>query len=275
MSSSRLLVLLLFAGSAYADGNGFLIGGGIESDTEDGLRGSFVAGAGLGDATWVSGAVSQSAVELQNGRDIDTLYADAELDHFFDPVGFRVGVSYWGDSDILDSNDWRASLYVRGEKVSLGAEYEFRDFDFIVPSIDLASVREFMFDADGIGLRARIDVSDNVRLSLAGKSYDYSVDFLPDENRDVARLFTVSRLSLINSLISSRASLALTIDRGLKSWELNFATWEGEIDRSRTNSFTVRYLTPIGNKTDIGTSLSSLFSFGVKSSRLSSEYTYG
>lgn len=251
MSSSRYIVLLLLAGNAFADGNGFLLGGGIEGDSDDGFRGSVVAGIGLGEETWLSGGYSQTSVELPNGRDIDTQYADLELDHFFDPIGVRVGASYWGDPDILDSNDWRASLYWRGDKVTLSGEYEYRDFDFSVPSIDLASVREFTFDADGVGLRARFEVSDDVSISLSGKTYDYSVDFVPNENTDVIRLISVSRLSLINSLIASRAGLELSIDRGLKRWEIDASTWKGEVDNSRTNSLTVRYMLPMTGKTDI------------------------
>jgi len=251
MSSSRYLVLLLLAGSAHADSNGFLIGGGFEGDSDSAIRGSMLAGVGIGEDTWLSAGLSQSTVELPNRRDINSLYADLELDHYFDPVGVRVGVSYWGDSDILDSNDWRASLYWRGDKVTLSGEYEFRDFDFIVPSIDLASVREFAFDADGIGLRARFELSDSVSMSLSGKSYDYSVDFVPDENRDVISLFTVTRLSLINSLISDTASFELSLDQGLNRWEIDWSTWKGEVDRSRTNSVTVRYLLPLTGKSDI------------------------
>ena len=242
---------MLLASNALADDNGFLIGAGLEGDSDSGIRGSVIAGLGISEDTWLSGGVSQSSVELPNGRDIDTLYADLEIDHFFDPVGVRAGVSYWGDSDILDSNDYRASLYWRGDKVELSGEYEFRDFDFIVPALDLASVREFMFDADGIGLRARFELSDNVSMSLSGKSYDYSVDFVPAENTDVISLFSVTRLSLINSLISDRAALQLSVDQGLKRWEIDLATWEGEVDNSRTNSLTLRYLVPMSGKADI------------------------
>jgi hypothetical protein len=251
MCSSRVFFLLLLAGTAAAADDGFLVGGGVESDTADGLRVSALGGLGLGEATWLSGGISKSTVELPIRRDINTLYGDLELDHWFDPVGVRFGVSYWGDSDILDSNDWRAALYWRNDKVTLSADYEFRDFDFTVPSTDFTPGRDFTFDADGIGLRARFQLSDNVSMSLDGKKYDYSVDLVPDENRDVISLISVSRLSLINSLIDSRAGLEFAIDRGLTRWEFDFSTWKGEIDSSRTNSLTVRYLVPAGGSTDI------------------------
>ena len=75
--------------------------------------------------------------------------------------------------------------------------------------------------------------------------------FRPVENADAARLLSVSRLSLINTIIDHRASVSLGIDQGPRYWEIDFTTWEGVIDRSRTNSTTLRFLTPMTDKTDI------------------------
>ena len=251
MSLARLTVLLLLAGNAVAAGDGFMIGGGVESDNEDGLSVALIGGFGLAENTWLSAGVARSSVELVSGRDLDTLYADIELDHYFDPVGVRVGVAYWGDSDVLESNDWRAALYWRNETAMLAAEYEFRDFDFIIPSTDFLSSRTIRFDADGIGASLKFQMSQNTSLRLKGMSYNYSVPFRPVENVDAARLFSVSRLSLINTLVDYRASISLGIDQGLKRWEIDLASWEDVIANSRTDSITLRYLMPMTDKTDI------------------------
>jgi len=251
MYSHRFLALLLVAGNALAAGDGFLLGGGVEGDSEDGIRGSLIGGVGVSEKTWLSAGLSTSSVELPTGRSINTLYADAELDHWFDPVGVRVGVAYWGDSDILDSFDWRSALYWRSGKFTLSGEYEFRDFDFTIPGADVFPGREITFDANGFGASAKFQISENTSLSIAGMQYDYSVDFRPAENRDVISLISVSRLSLINSLIDSRASLVLAIDRGFRRWEFDIATWKGAVDKSRTHSVTARYLMPTSGKTDI------------------------
>lgn len=251
MSSSRLLLLVLLAGNALADGDGFIIGGGIESDSADGVSASLIGGVGLGEKTWLSAGVAKSSVDLSRFREVESLYADIELDHNFDPVGVRIGAAYWGDSDILESDDLRASIYWRGEAVRLAAEYEYRDFDFIIPSLDLQSSREIMFDADGFGASARFQMSENTSLRLAGIKYDYSVPFRPVENTDAANLLTVSRLSLLNTLVDHRAHVTLGIDQGLKRWEIDLATWEGVIDRSRTKSATLRFLLPMGDKSDV------------------------
>ena len=251
MSLFRPLVLLLLAGNALAAGSGFMIGGGIESDNEDGLSASVIGGVGLAENTWLSAGVAKSSVELSRYRELETLYADIELDHYFDPIGIRIGASYWGDSDILESNDWRASIYWRVDKVTLAAEYEFRDFDFIIPSTDFLTSRDIKFDADGFGASARFQLGKNMSLRLKAMQYDYSIPFRPVENRDAANLVTVSRLSLINTLVDDRASISLGIDQGDKRWEIDFSTWEGVIDRSRTNSATLRYLVPMTYKTDV------------------------
>ena len=228
-----------------------MIGGGIESDNADGLSASVIGGVGLTENTWLSAGIAKSSVELSRGRKLEPLYADIELDHYFDPIGIRIGAAYWGDSDVLESNDWRGSVYWRGDAVMLAAEYEFRDFDFIIPSTDFLTSREIMFDADSIGASARFQLSENTSLRLRGMRYDYSVPFRPVENVDTIRLLTVSRLSLINTLVDHRASVSLGIDQGLKRWEIDVTTWEGAIDRSRTNSATLRYLLPMSDKTDI------------------------
>jgi hypothetical protein len=133
----------------------------------------------------------------------------------------------------------------------VAGEYEYRDFDFIIPETEFFPGREFAFDADGIGARVRYKFTDAFSMSVSGIKYDYSVDFRPDENRDAVSLITVSRLSLINNLIDNRASLDFALNAGLQRWELDFSTWKSVLDQSRTKSVTVSYLRPLSNKTDI------------------------
>ena len=268
MSSPRLLALIFLSSSALAAGDGFMIGAGVESDSGDSISASIIGGAGLTENTWLSAGVAKTEVDLGLGLDLESQYVDIELDHYFDPVGVRIGASYWGDSDLLESHDWRASLYWRNEKVTLAAEYEFRDFDFTIPSTDRLTSREIMFDADGLGLSARFQVSDSTSLRIRGIKYDYSVPFRPVENTDAASLLTVSRLSLINTLVDHRAAMTIGIDQGSKRWELDFATWQGVITESRTNSITLRYLMPLSNKTDIE------FALGYDDSELYGDVTF-
>jgi hypothetical protein len=78
----------------------------------------------------------------------------------------------------------------------------------------------------------------------------------------------VSRLSLINTLVDYRAAMTIGIDQGSKHWELDFSTWQGAINESRTNSITLRYLMPMSEKTDIE------FGLGYDDSELYGDVTF-
>lgn len=251
MRLPSILLLLLAAGMALADDRAYLLGAGLETDSDDGLRGSLLAGIELNESTWLSGGFAAGSVDLASGRTSHTRYADVELDHYFDPVGIALGVAYWGDPDLLDSVDQRFSLYFRNDRFAITGEYEYRDFDFIIPPTNFFPGREFAFDADGIGARLRYSFSEKFRVSAAAMKYDYSVDFRPNENRDAVSLLTVSRLSLINSLVDSRASINFGVDVGSGQWGFDYATWKGALDQARTRSYTVRFLHPMSTRTDI------------------------
>ncbi|MDJ0814221.1 MAG: hypothetical protein QNJ23_10870 [Woeseiaceae bacterium] len=245
----RLVPLLLLCNVATA-AEGFMLGGGVEGDSDDGLSFAALGGVGLTEKTWLTAALARSAVDLADGRELETDYADIELDHHFDPIGIRLGAAYWGDSDVLTSNDWRASGYFKNDAVTVSLDYEYRDFELIIPATNFSPGRRLLFDADGFGLSARIATSDTTSLRLRGIKYDYSVPFRPVENVDAARLLSVSRLSLINSLVDHRAGVTLSIEVGDSAWDIDLTTWEGAINGSRTKSLTVRFLTPLSQRTD-------------------------
>lgn len=251
MLLSRLPLYALFVAGPALAAEGVMLGAGAEGDGDGGLSLAAIGGVGFTAKTWLSAGIGRSSVDLATGRELETVHADIELDHHFDPLGIRLGLSYWGDSDVLESNDWRTSLYWRNDNASLAFDYEFRDFDFRIPSVDFVTIREVMFDADGFGASARFKTSENTSVRLRGIKYDYSVPFRPIENTDALRLINATRLSLINSLVDHRAGLTLSIDRGLRNWEIDLSTSEGVLDRSRTRSITLRFLTPMSDSGDI------------------------
>ena len=253
MSLPKLLAVLLFSPllvqrALAAD---FVIGGGIEADSEDSIAAAVIADVAVANSTWLSGSFSKTSVELARDVDLDTVYGDVGIDHFFDPLGVRFEAAYWGDSDLLDSNDLRASLYVRKDRFSLSANVEYREFEFEIPAFDALAVRDFEFHATGYGLSGRVDVSDSVSLNFTGIDYDYNVPLERADNPGVVLLLSASRLSLINSLIDHRIGAGIGIDVGEQRWDLDFRTWKGAVGGSRTNSTTLRFLTPLGRRNDI------------------------
>jgi hypothetical protein len=250
MSCFRPVALLLLAGNCSAAGD-YVIAGGLQGDTADGLAVALLGDLAVGEETWLSAGLARSSVELPIRDELETWYADVGLDHFFDPAGVRLGLAYWGDNSVLDSTDARASVYFRGASASLSFDYEFRDLELELPETVFARRRQVNFDANGFGLGARLDLSEDVDIRFKGMSYDYSVNLRLDPNRDFVNLISVTRLSLLNSLVDYRASASLGIDFGLKRLELEVAQWEGAVAGSRTNSYSVRFLAPVGKRNDI------------------------
>ena len=262
-----VLVPLLLAGNALA-AEGYVIGGGIEGDTQDGLAVSIIGELGLTEQTWLSAALARNTAESAFRQNLDTWFADLGIDHWWKPVGARAGIAYWGDNDTLDSIDLRGSLYWRGEAFSIAGDYEHRDFSVLFPPIDQFPSREGSFAADGFGLTTRFEVNDSVSVGLSAIDYDYDVNLKLDSNRPLLQLLSFSRLSLINSLVDYRATATLGLDVGERNWQISAATWQGEVDGNRTKSVTVRFLSPIGDRTDAE------FSLGVDDSELYGNVTF-
>ena len=247
----KAVPLVLLAGTCWADKGDYVLGGGVEADNADGVAVTAFGDVAISDDTRVSGAIARSDVDLSLREGFETLYGSLDLDHRFDPLGVRVGYVYWGDADVLDSRGWRASAYWSRDRFSLSANYEFRDFEFDIPSVGSFPGRTVDFDADGLGLNLFVGLGESVDLSLGGMSYDYSVDLSINQDRGIAELLSVSRLSLINSLVDYSAYLALGLDDDLRRWELDVSTREGAVDGDRADAVTLRFLTPLGDSSDI------------------------
>ena len=263
----KSIPLLLLASNALAT-EGYILGFGLEGDSAEGLAASVVGDLALTSNTWLTGSLAKSKLDLPRRQTLETLYGDLGLDHWFDPVGVRLGVAYWGDSDLLDSVDRRGSLYWRGDSAMISADYEFRDFNFELPAFGAFPGRSARFDAQGIGLSGRINLSEKASLNLYGMDYTYSVDLSTDRNQAILELLSFSRLSLINSLVDYSAGAALGVDTGLQRWLFELSTWKGEVDGSVTNSATIRLMTPMGEKSDIE------FGLGVDNSELYGTVTF-
>ena len=250
MSLSRASILLLLAGPTWAV-EGYFVGGGLESDSADGIAVSFIGQLKIADETWLSATLAKSTAELPRDLSLDTVFGDVGIDHWFKPLGVSASIAYWGDHNILDSVNYRASLYWRSPKVTISGDVEFRDFELDFPATDRLPVRTTSFGATGIGLTTRFKLSDKVSLSISGMDYDYDVNFRIEENDRILALLSVSRLSLLNSLVDYRASASLSVDAGKRQWQLDLATWQGEADQEITKSATIRFITPLGEGSDI------------------------
>ncbi len=244
-----ILLVLLQCGYAVA-GDGHVIGFGVEGDTTDSLVFSAFGDFGITEKTWVSVTAAKAQAEGLTGE-LDTVYGEIGLDHYFGPVGVRLGTAYWGDDEILDSFDIRGSFYVRTEAVSVSMDYEKRDFDFIFTLGLLSERRQVGFEADGFGLSFRAKTGERTGLFIRGMAYDYSVDLTQLQNISDLRFLAASRLSLANSLLEHRVDAGIDFKFGLKQLSLEVGSRQTAVDGGRVDSISVGFLFPASDASDI------------------------
>jgi len=245
---SSVLLCLACNGSVFAAG--YVLGLGAAADTEDGRAISAFGDFGIGENTWLSGTFGSTETNGIAGG-FSTTFADVGIDHYFNPVGIRISGAHWGDPDILDSDDVRAALYYRDDIASFSADYERRNFDFVFRSLLLDERRKAEFHADGWGLTSRIQFSDRITVRLSGMHYGYSRDIRIQPEIDVLRFLSASRLSLINSLIDYRINAGMEFRFGLRSIDVSAGSWKTAVDQSKVDSYTIGFLTPMSDRTDI------------------------
>jgi len=242
-----LLWLMLFS-TGPANAEGFVLGAGAEGDSAEGRAFSAFADVGITDATWLSfvGTIAETKGII---RDNQTRLFDVAVDHFFDPLGFRIGGGYWGDPDILDSRDANASLYLRGAVGSFSVDYEKRQFEFDLQS-DLLRGNTVRWDADGWGASTRLNLGEKASLFAGGMAYDYSRNLRLQPDIDVLAFITRSRLSMINNLIDYRVSAGVEFKLGLQSLDVTAGRWQAALDGTEVDSYSVGFLTPIADRID-------------------------
>lgn len=235
-------------GGAHAEG--YILGIGAARDTEDATAMTAFGDFGVGENTWLSAMVGTTQTEAQIGG-FETSSYDIAIDHYFDPVGIRLSAAYWGDSHLLDSDDLRVSFYYRDEIASISADYERRDFDFVFGSVLLGDRRKVEFQADGWGMTSRFRIGDRFSFSLSGMHFDYSRRIRIDPDINVLRFLSASRLSLMNSLLDYRTNAGVEMAFGLRSVDLSVGTWKTAVDQSKVDSYSIGFLTPVSDRSDL------------------------
>ena len=81
--------------------------------------------------------------------------------------------------------------------------------------------------------------------------YDYDVPLRLDASDRLVSILSISRLSLLSSLIDWRVSAGIAKDIGTTQLSFDVARWRGSIDGSDNRSATIGVTTPLSERTDI------------------------
>ena len=249
-SRVAICALAILAQPVFAESAGYLLGGGVESDTEDSLALSAFAQYGWSEDTWLSLAAGTTTSE-GSLDDLRTRYGSAGMDHWFKPVGVRLDIGYWGNSDVLDSIDLGGSVYWKNDGFSISANYEHRNIDLILEFGEIIERREVGVTGDGFGLALRKDIGDRTNVYLRGMNYSYSRN--PALLRTLLRFdfIVFSSLSLANSLVDDRISGGISVDFGLRSLDLDLTSEKSALDSLRVNSISTGLVFPVATRSDL------------------------
>lgn len=234
---------------AAAHAEGYILGFGAARDTEDATAWTAFGDFGIGEKTWLSAMIGSTETEALVGG-FETSTYDVGVDHYFEPVGVRLGASYWGDSGLLDSADIRVSFYYRDDVATLSANYERRDFDFVFGSVLLGDRRKVEFQANGWGMTSTVRFGDRISLNLSGMHYEYSRRIHIDPDINIFRFLSASRLSLMNSLLDYRVNADVEVAFGLRSVDVSAGSWKTAVDQSKVDSWSIGFLTPVSDRID-------------------------
>ncbi len=241
---------MLLARVVSAESDGYILGFGGEADTAGGRAVAAFGDLGVSNETWLSAMLARTTTG-SGPSSLDTIYADLAIDHWFEPVGIRVAGAYWGEDEVLDSGDLRASIYFRNDALSMSADYERRNFDLSIGTNVLPRPRVIEFHADGYGGKARLVVGDSTALSVGGMGYSYSRDINLQSNVDSLRIFSSSRLGLMNSLLDYRFHAGIDWSVGLRTIDLRLERWQTAIDQGNVDSIGAGLLTPVNPFSDV------------------------
>lgn len=253
MTWRRYLGPLMLCFSCGAAAEGYVVVIGAEVDTEDSYAFSTAGELAVGDSTWISAGAAMSRSDVP-GSSFDPVAADLQVDHLFEPwhLGVRLGLAYWGDSDVLDSVDLRSSAYLEFPRFSLSADYERRNYDLVLGPPQLRDSRTAGFSADGFGFTGRLQASERINIYVGGMWYDYSRHASVRPRLDDLRFLSLSRLILGNGLVDSRAHAGIEVEFGLRTLDFSYANWQSTAAHGGTiDSFGVGILTPLGASSDI------------------------
>jgi hypothetical protein len=259
-SSWRFLVvstLLWVPVATLADGPPWALGLGAQLDVHGSA--STVASFDIAatKTTWLraSGALGSSP----NDRgDIQTTTLSAGFDQSFGPMGLTLDFQRWGDPDLIESDDIKASIYFRGSALTVALLAERREFDvtFSVtgPAGEVFS-RTVGFKGDGWGLRLMAKPSERWRFFAAGRKYDYSANLAALPRIQLVDFLFSSTLTLANSLVEFETSVGVERSFGDRSLSLTYARDRSAVDRTYLESLDIGFLFPVSKRVDLELSL--------------------
>jgi len=212
---------------------------------------------GVTEETWLFFSAGRSTSPSERA-DISTTDLIAGVDYSFGLLGVTFEVEQWGEKDEVQSFDYRGSVYLHGDRFSVGLERERRDIDLtfsIVGRFDRLIRRTTELSGDGTGIFFRADLTDWWRVYGSARKYDYSRNLSVLPRLEIFNFLASSTLTLANSFLEDDSRLGLEWRVGSKLINLSFSRNHSAVDLSELESVNASILFPISYRMDLEVNL--------------------
>lgn len=256
---SMLLATLSCAQPSTFDDAGprWMLGLGAQADEDenDSVLGTLYVG--VGDRTWLNFAAGRSTSPAERA-DIQADILSIGVDHRFEDVGFTLAAEQWGDSGVLETQDWAGSVYFDRDRWRIGFGYEARDIEIpvtVTGPLGNTFQRTVAVGADRLSFDVRIGLGESWQLygGFAEHDYERNLNVLP--RIATLNLLSTSTLTLANSFLDHERYVAVEREFGVVSLNVRVATDRSAIDDSKFDSVDAAVLFPIGSRVDLEVNL--------------------
>jgi hypothetical protein len=208
---------------------------------------------GVRPQTWLSFSAGR-ATSPADRADVEADTFVAAVDHRFDTVGFTLELERWGDSEALETDDLRGSIYFDRGRWRLALAYETRDLEIpftLTGPLGNTLQRTAELSADSYAVDLRVSLAEQWRLFLGAAEHDYErgLNLIPRIDR--LNLLSASTLTLANSFVDHERSVGIERDLGRSVLSVNFTTDRSAIDNSKFETLDAALLIPVGSRMDL------------------------
>jgi hypothetical protein len=208
---------------------------------------------GVAEGTWLSmTAGASSAPSLET--DVSARMASLGIEHDFGPIGLALTGERWGDTDNLESRDWRGEVFVAREDFRFALTLERRAIDIFFSGFGapiLSDLRRVRIDVDGSGISGRLKLSPQWRIYGSWMEYDYPRGMRLVPRADRLNLLSTSAVTLAYSFVDQYARFGVERAFGEKLLNIDFGQDRSTIDDSRLKSISASVLLPVARRLDL------------------------
>jgi hypothetical protein len=244
---------------------------GLAAESDENSNDSVLATVnwGVTKATWLNATLSRSTSSADRA-DVKADSVVLGVDHRFEKIGIAFDAEHWGDSGVLETRDYRGTLYVDRERFRVALTYEDRSIDIpftVTGPLGRQFSRTANVPAHGVAIDARVVPAPLWTIYFNAAEYDFERDLslLPRIGR--FNLLSTSTLTLANSFVDRVRMIGMQREFGAVAFNMSFMRDRSAIDGSILDTTSAAVLFPVGRRFDlevqVGSGRSDLFGTGL------------